>query len=31
MVAGRWVVKDRHHAAERPVQDSFAKLMSRPG
>ncbi len=29
MVAGRWVVKDRHHAAEQPLQSSFAELMAR--
>jgi formimidoylglutamate deiminase len=29
MVAGRWVVKDRLHAAERPLSARFAELMSR--
>jgi formimidoylglutamate deiminase len=29
MVAGRWVVKDRHHAAEQPVQEHFLQLMTR--
>ena len=31
MVAGRWVVKDRLHAAERPLSGRFAELMSRLG
>ena len=29
MVAGRWVVKNRHHAAELPVQSRFCELMKR--
>ena len=29
MVAGRWVVKDRHHAAEPMLQPRFADLMKR--
>jgi len=29
MVAGRWVVKDGHHAAELPLQERFAALMTR--
>jgi formimidoylglutamate deiminase len=29
MVAGRWVVKDGHHAAELPLRQAFAELMSR--
>jgi formimidoylglutamate deiminase len=29
MVAGRWVVKERHHAAELPLQGRFADLMTR--
>jgi formimidoylglutamate deiminase len=29
MVAGRWVVKDRHHAAESTLQARFADLMKR--
>jgi formimidoylglutamate deiminase len=31
MVAGRWVVKDRHHAAESPLQRRFSELMARLG
>lgn len=31
MVAGRWVVKERHHAGERAVQGSFLDLMTRLG
>jgi formimidoylglutamate deiminase len=27
MVAGRWRVKDRHHAAEDESRQSFARLM----
>jgi formimidoylglutamate deiminase len=29
MVAGRWVVKDGHHAAELPLRGRFAELMTR--
>jgi len=29
MVAGRWVIKDRHHAAEESVGPRFAALMNR--
>lgn len=29
MVAGRWVVKDRHHAAEEELRGRFAGLMGR--
>jgi formimidoylglutamate deiminase len=29
MVAGRWVVKGRHHAAEVPLRNEFAQLMHR--
>jgi formimidoylglutamate deiminase len=29
MVAGRWVVKERHHAAELPLAGRFAELMTR--
>ncbi len=29
MVGGRWVVKERHHAAEVPVQGAFSELMHR--
>jgi formimidoylglutamate deiminase len=29
MVAGRWVVKEGHHAAELPLQGRFAALMTR--
>jgi len=29
MVAGRWVVKDGHHAAELPLRESFAGAVSR--
>jgi formimidoylglutamate deiminase len=29
MVAGRWVVKERHHAAELPLQGRFSALMKR--
>ena len=29
MVAGRWVVKDRHHAAEEDLRPSFAQLMGK--
>ncbi len=29
MVAGRWVVRDRHHAAESTLQARFADLMKR--
>ena len=29
MVAGRWVVKGRHHAAEVPLQGEFSQLMQR--
>jgi formimidoylglutamate deiminase len=29
MVAGRWVVKDGHHAAELPLRHEFSKLMHR--
>jgi formimidoylglutamate deiminase len=29
MVAGRWIVKDRHHAAELPLRPRFAELMAR--
>ncbi len=29
MVAGRWIVKDRHHAAEQPLRSTFAELMAR--
>jgi formimidoylglutamate deiminase len=29
MVAGRWVVKDRHHAAELPLRGRFFDLMTR--
>jgi formimidoylglutamate deiminase len=29
MVAGRWVVKDGHHAAELPLRHEFASLMQR--
>jgi formimidoylglutamate deiminase len=29
MVAGRWVIKDRHHAAEDDLRPRFAALMSR--
>jgi hypothetical protein len=29
MVAGRWVVKDRRHAAESLLQPRFADLMKR--
>lgn len=31
MVAGRWVVKDRSHAAELPLHGRFVKLMTRLG
>jgi formimidoylglutamate deiminase len=27
MVAGRWVVKDRHHPAEAALRPRFAELM----
>jgi formimidoylglutamate deiminase len=27
MVAGRWVVKDRQHAAEMPLRERFCELM----
>ncbi len=29
MVCGRWVVKERHHAAELPVRGRFSDLMAR--
>jgi formimidoylglutamate deiminase len=29
MVAGRWVVKERHHAAELPLRGRFSDLMKR--
>jgi formimidoylglutamate deiminase len=29
MVAGRWVVKERHHAAELPLHGRFVELMTR--
>jgi formimidoylglutamate deiminase len=29
MVAGRWVMKDAHHAAERPLRAEFSRLMHR--
>jgi hypothetical protein len=29
MVAGRWVVKDRRHAAEEALRPRFAALMAR--
>jgi formimidoylglutamate deiminase len=29
MVGGRWVVRDRHHAAELPLQGPFTELMRR--
>jgi formimidoylglutamate deiminase len=29
MVAGRWAVKERHHAAELPLRGRFAALMTR--
>jgi formimidoylglutamate deiminase len=29
MVAGRWVVKDKHHAAELALQERFQELMGR--
>ncbi len=29
MVAGRWVVKERHHAAELPLLENFRELMGR--
>jgi formimidoylglutamate deiminase len=31
MVAGRWVVKDGHHAAELPFSSQFSQLMARLG
>ena len=29
MVAGRWVIKDRRHAAEEPLGERFEELMRR--
>ena len=29
MVAGRWVIKDRHHAVEEELRPRFAGLMER--
>ena len=31
MVAGRWVVKDGHHAAELPLRPRFSEMMARLG
>ena len=31
MVAGRWVVKERHHPAELPLRGRFSELMKRLG
>jgi formimidoylglutamate deiminase len=29
MVAGRWVIRERHHALEQPLRGQFAELMGR--